>query len=169
MPVQNGFETVFITEDGYIKELGKIRSELGEIQEIYDDFQSLTLRIMELRDNIPGEAKKNGQVVGRVSSLLTRALALVEESEEELLLLTGTPKKPRRSPPPYATKGKDVLKEMARISYNIGMLSVRIRNIGQATSADDIKKLQIQSTRDRFEKASEIVRQAFVAWEKIIP
>ncbi|MGL4400160.1 MAG: hypothetical protein ACRCXD_09855 [Luteolibacter sp.] len=160
---------MILSEDAFIKEIGKIRSELGEIQEIYDDFQSLTLRIMEIRDDIPGEAMATSKIVGRVTSLLTRALGLVEQAEEELLLVSGSPKKPRRNPPPYARQGDKILKEMERISYNIGMLSVRIRNIGQATSADDIKRLQIQSSRDKFEKASEIVRQAFVAWEKILP
>lgn len=158
-----------IQENSYIKDLGKIRSELGEIQEIYDDFQVLTLRIMDIRDKIPGDHKMTSKVVNRVSSLLTKGLTLVEDAEEELLLLTGSAKKSRRSPPPYASEGKNVLKEMERISYNIGLLSARVRNIGQATSADDIKKLSIQGVRDKFEKASELLRQAFVAWEKLLP
>jgi hypothetical protein len=155
--VKYGFKMKDIKEASWASEVGALRSELSEIQSIYTDFDSIASRIIKLPE-FDVKAKKS------LLMLLNKARGLVFAAEIQFREITKSPKAPARSPIEMSAPSKDMKKELQRISLDLSMLSVKIRNIGQAT--DEFENVKVSDVAETFEAASEIVRRAFVKFNK---
>ena len=77
-----------LLSESYIAEVGKIRKELGELQNIYEDYKHLTDRIIEVLPKLDADRKKIGF---SVLSAVQKSLEIVTNAEDELRLITENP------------------------------------------------------------------------------
>lgn len=148
----------WIVEDAYIQEIGKIRSELGEIGKIYADYDALLEKLWFL-----GSEDEN---VKKAEAHLKKGLQIVGAVENDLHQLTKTGKEPVRSPIKQLELSGDLEKDKERLSDNFARLAVRIRNVGQ--TLESLSNIDMKSVVSRLEKAYLIVRRAFVLFDRIV-
>jgi hypothetical protein len=150
-----------IEEDAWAKEVGSVRSELGEIDEIYKDFEHIYSRLDGNVDIIIGEE------IFKLIKMVDKAFGMVMKAEEGFRAITKSPKPPSRTPIKHSVPTLDPKKELERLSADIAKLSVRVRNVGQAS--DEFENVAVSEVAETFEKASEQLRKTFVRLEKLIP
>lgn len=153
-------EGIEINED-WAHEIGQVKSELGEIDLIYKDFDAIYNRLFDIEDIINDEQRL------QITKAMDKARASVIKAEIKFREITNSEKAPSRKPIKHSTPIGDKKKEMQRISTDIAKLSVRVRNIGQ--SVDDFKDVEATDIAETFEKASEQLRKVFVNFEKVMP
>jgi hypothetical protein len=156
-----GIENWNISEDAWAKEVGSVRSELGEISEIYKDFDHIYSRLDSNIDIV--EISE----IGKLTKMVDKAFDMVMRAEQAFREITKSPKAPARAPIKHSTPTLDPLKELQRLSSDIAKLSVRVRNVGQAS--DEFENVQVSDVAETFERASEQLRKTFVRIEKLIP
>jgi len=150
-----------LEEESWAKEVGQIKSELGELDDIYKDFDSIYNRLGRIGDIAPQEE------TDKIIKAIEKVRGVVINAEDKFRQITDQMKAPSRSPIKQSTPIVDPKREMERISTDIGRLSVRVRNIGQ--SVDDFENVKVSDVAETFEKASEQLRKVFVKFEKLIP
>ena len=151
----------FMEAPDWAHDVGGIRAELGEIEEIYKDFDHIYSRFNGIVDVLPPVFQT------KMINALGRAYKMLQGAESLFREVTHTGKAPRRNPIVHSQPTVSPKQEMERISMDLAKLSVRVRNIGQATA--DVEHVDIKHVRDMFEKASEILRRTFVEFERHIP
>lgn len=154
-------EDVQLFEKDWAHEVGQVKAELGEIEEIYKDFDAIFNRILDIEDVLDRE-----HITKLIRSMERIRLNLIR-AENSFRSITNSAKAPNRNPIKHSTPVADPKKEMQRISTDIAKLSVRVRNIGQ--SVDDFENVPTSDVAETFEKASEALRKIFVQFEKLIP
>lgn len=150
-----------IIDEDWAHEVGQVRSELGEIDLIYKDFDHIYNRLYDIEDIISDEQRN------KIVKSVEKVRSIVVKAEDAFRTITKSPKAPSRKPIKHSTPIGDKKREMQRISTDIARLSVRIRNIGQ--SVDDFENVPATDIAETFEKASEQLRKVFVQFEKLIP
>ena len=162
MLVRNEQRLQWLTEDAYIKEIGKIRSEIGEVEEIYEDYRMLLDKVKQV---ISMQHDPNRHSVNAIK-YLNRGLKLLQSVENDFRTMTKTGKQPRRKPIPQLKLTGDIEQDIVRISDNFARVAVRVRNVGQ--SLHDIEKIPMDSIKKRLEQAYLLMRRGFVEFEKIM-
>jgi GNAT superfamily N-acetyltransferase/2'-5' RNA ligase len=151
----------FMEAPDWAHDVGGIRAELGEIEEIYKDFDHIYSRFNGIVDVLPPVFQT------KMINALGRAYKMLQGAESLFREVTHTGKAPRRNPIVHSQPTVSPKQEMERISMDLAKLSVRVRNVGQATA--DVEHVEIEHVRTMFEKASEILRKTFVEFERHIP
>lgn len=150
-----------LQEASWALEVGSVKAELGEIEAIYQDFNHIFSRLQNISDIVSPEN------IAKVEKGLNKAFNQVEKAEMGFRAITKSAKAPDRSPIKHSTPTANPKREMERISGDLAKLSVRVRNIGQAT--DELENLDVGAIPSQFEAASETLRKVFVIFEKLIP
>lgn len=147
----------WMVEDAYIQEIGKVRSELGEIEQIYADYEALLKKMRTLAGN---------KEVDIALKYIEKGVKLLRTVDDDLRLLTKSSKESKRSPIEQLELTGNLKQDVIRLSDNIARLAVRIRNVGQSLLKVD--KIDLKSVVARLEKAYLITRKAFVLFDNAV-
>lgn len=150
----------WMVEDAYIQEIGKIRSELGEIEQIYADYEALLKKVQAVRQSSGKE-----EHVDSALRYVANGVKLLRTVDEDLRKLTQTSKESKRSPIDQLELTGDLKRDVVRLSENFARLAVRIRNVGQ--ELQKVGKIDLESIKARLEKAYLTTRRAFVMFDKV--
>lgn len=142
-------------------EKSAIEKEIGEIAEVYKDFDAILKRVDQVLKRVNPDAQKE---VKAARYKLNQGLNLLIDAEDDLRILGEKSRKPTRTPIKLSQPADNLKGELDRIAADAARLSARVRNVGQALYG--FKVIKTQAIMADLEKASDVVRTAFVKLTK---